>query len=1071
MRKFLLLSVIAMLVTVQLWAQRAITGRVTDRQGNPLTGVSVQVKGSNVGVTTGEDGRFTLTVPSNARTLVFSSVDRSTQEVSLGNQSNFDISLEATDKSLQEVVVVGYGTQRRREATGNVSSVRGESIAQKPVQSFESGLAGKAAGVQITMPNGVLNSPPVFRIRGVNSLSLSTYPLIVVDGVPTYSENQNNLNTTSSPANPLASINPNDIESIDIAKDAAAAAIYGSRAANGVVFITTKKGRTGKARVNYDGWAGWNKPMRMPDVLDANQYVAYKNVALDNLKAITPTTTGNFIIPTDAQGNPINTNWYDYIYRTGFSHSHNVNVSGGTEGTNYYFSAGYTDQEGVIQKNSFERINALLNIDSRLNSWISIGGKLSYSNERNKIPASSGSLPNEAFASAGVGRLAFALPPNISPFLNDGKYNYASGSAIGSMGTLVNGANPYTFWNAKMLIDLNRSNNEVNHLQSNAYIQVKPFKWFTFRSVYGIDNLFLDSDIFSNPFHGDGALSGAAINSGPGGAAGASFTKEKLWLWTNTAQFDYTLNDKHNFSLLAGNEQNRQTTTGFGIGRKTLSDSAYTNVQSGFTVNNTFDLDLGENYLLSYFGRLNYNFNNKYLFSANVRQDEYSALGVKKGTFWGASVGWEIAREDFWDKAGLDRVFSSFKLRGSYGKVGNVGGIGNFAAFSNYGSGLYGGIATLGFTAVGNDQITWETSKKTDVGFSFGILNERVTGDVAFYKNDIDNLLLAVPQAPSAGLPNNILQNVGTMVNKGVEFSLNGALVRAKDFSWNSSFNYAFNKNEVTALANGLNEILTATQLETVNKTTVGQPAGQLWVVRTGGVDPATGKRIFINKAGNPVLYQFGSYPAASGQFNWMTPDGKRYEKVNPDGSITPLTINWADDAVAYGNPHPRHLGGWDNTFRYKGFDLNVLLTYQLGFSIYYGSNAGLHDQRFWNNDVNVLTHWQKPGDITSIPKPIFGDNVSNGSSMPLDINVFKGDFVKLRTLQFGYTIPKNLLSKARMSNARVYVAGQNLAIFTKYPGPDPEVSSNGNTATGAGVDRNTVVNGRTITVGININL
>ena len=1065
MRKFLCLFMAVMAITTSLWAQRTISGKVTDDKGVPVPNVSIQVKGTQTGTVSGQDGSFSLSVPANAKTLVFSSVGMTTQEVNIGNQTSLSVSLRnADDASLQEVVVVGYGTQKRKETTGNVSTVKGEAIAQKPVQSFESALSGKAAGVQITVPNGVLNNPPVFRIRGVNSISLSSYPLIVVDGVPTYTGDQGGSNA---PANALASINPNDIESIDIAKDAAASAIYGSRAANGVVFITTKKGKQGKAKVNYDGWLGFSKAARLPQILDANQYVQYKNTALANLKAITPSTTGSFVIPTDAQGNPINTNWYDEVYRQGFSQSHNVNVSGGTEGTSYYFSAGYTNQQGILKKNDFNRANALLNVDSRVNKIVSIGGKLSYSNEKNLIGGSSGSLSGESFASAGAARLAFALPPNVAPYKNDGTYNIASGTAIGNMGTVVNGLNPYTFNNVTMLLNLNRSNNEVSHLQSNVYLQLKPVSWVTLKTVYGIDNLLIDNDLFYNPYHGDGA----GTSLGPGGGGIATFSKGKTWLWTNTAQFDFSISNDHNFSFLAGNEQQRRTSTGFGIARKTLSDSAYTNVQAGFTTNNASGMSLGQNYLLSSFGRLNYNFKRKYFLSGNIRQDEYSALGVKKGIFWGASAGWEVTKENFWNTVGLDRVFSSFKLRGSYGKVGNVAGIGNFATYSTYSSGLYGGTATLAFNSVGNNQITWETSKKTDVGFSFGLFRDKLTGEFAYYKNDIDHLLLSVPQAPSAGLPNNILQNVGTMYNKGVEVQLNLTAIEKKDFSWSSSFNFSYNKNEVTSLAYGLTEIQTSTSdLETVNKTVPGYSAGYLWVVRTGGVDPATGKRIFINAAGKPVHYQFGSFATGSGQYNYSNPDGSRYEKTNADGTKTPLTINQADDAVLYANTIPKYIGGWDNTVRFKNFDVNLLFTYQLGFSVYYGSNAGLHDQRFWNNAVDVLNYWQKPGDNTNIPKPIYGDNVSNGSAMPLDINVFKGDFIKLKTLQVGYSLPQSIISKVKINNARFYVSGQNLAIITEYPGPDPEVSSNGGSATSSGVDRNTLANGRTITVGLNIN-
>jgi TonB-linked SusC/RagA family outer membrane protein len=1062
MRKLLLLLLAVGASTCLLQAQsRTITGKVTGPDGGPIPNTSVIIKGTSYGTTTKFDGTYSMNVPEGSKVLFFSSIGMGDIEVSIGNKAVINVQMQPSDKNLAEVVVVGYGTQKRKEITGNISTVKGTDIAEKPVQSFESALAGKAAGVQITVPNGVVNNPPVFRIRGTNSISLSTYPLIVVDGIPTYTGDQG---ATSAPANPLASINPNDIESIDIAKDAAAGAIYGSRAANGVVFITTKKGKSGRAKVNYDGWVGFTKPTRLPDVLDAQQYVDFKNRALDNLKAVNPATTGSFIIPKDANGNPINTNWYDEVYRQGFSHNHNVSMSGGTEGTTYYLSAGYTAQQGILKKNDFIRSNILTNVDSRVTKWLSIGGKVSYSNEKNKIAGTSGSLPGEAFNSAGAARLALALPSNTAPYNNDGTYNIASGTAIGSMGTQVNSANPYTFNNITQLLKLNRSNNEVNHLQSNVYIQVKPLSWITLRTVYGIDNLLVDNDIFLNPYHGDGTSAG----SGPGGGSTGSYVKSKTWLWTNTAQFDYTFADIHNFSLLVGNEQQRRTYDGFGINRRTLSDSAYTVIQGGFTTNNTSGMTLSENYLLSSFGRLNYNLNKKYFISANLRQDEYSALGVKKGTFYGFSAGWEIARESFWNTLGIDQVFSSFRLRGSYGKVGNIAGIGDFETYSNYNSSLYGGNATLNFSTVGNPKIEWETSTKTDAGIVFGLFNDRVRSEITYYKNNIDNLLLRVPQSPSVGLPNStdanrnsVLMNVGKMYNQGIEFMVDAQVMNTKDFNWNTTFNLSYNKNMVTALADGLTEVQTTTSsLETVNKTVVGKSAGYLWVVPTAGIDPASGRRIFVNAAGEQILYQ-NSPP--TGQTLFMTTDNKPYLKNN--GRITQ-----ADDGVLYANVIPKYVGGWTNTVSYKDFDVNFMFTYQLGYYIYYGTNAGLHDMRFWNNSTDVINEsWQKPGDNAKYPKPVYGDNTSNGSAMPLDINVFKGDFIKLRTVQIGYNLPRSILDRILISRARFYVAGQNLAIITKYPGPDPEVSSNGNSGTSFGVDRNTLANGRTITVGLNV--
>src|SRR5687768_16119533 len=334
MRKILFCT-LAVLLTLHVWAQRTVTGVVTDDRGNPVPNVSVQIKGTNLGTVTGPDGRYSLVVPANGRVLVFSAVDMAAEEVSIGDQATVNSTLRSSERSLQEVVVVGYGTQRRKEITGNISSVSGRAIADKPVQSFEQALGGRAAGVQITLPNGVLNNPPVIRIRGTNSISLSSYPLIVVDGVPAFT---GDASSTSAAGNALAGINPSDIESIDIAKDAAASAIYGSRAANGVVFITTKKGKQGRARVNYDGWVSWTKVQRLPELLNAQQYTELKNEGLRNAGSYNDNPNDNindnyYALTPGPDGNPIDTRWYDYIYRTGFSQSHNINVSGASEAT------------------------------------------------------------------------------------------------------------------------------------------------------------------------------------------------------------------------------------------------------------------------------------------------------------------------------------------------------------------------------------------------------------------------------------------------------------------------------------------------------------------------------------------------------------------------------------------------------------------------------------------------------------------------------------------------------------------------------------------------------------------
>ena len=1059
MRKLFLLLGSLVFFAAQAMAQRTVTGKVTDDKGTPLQNVSVLAKGTTIGTTTKADGTFSISVPTKTKSLIFSSVDMTTMEMAIGNDNTIDVTLRPEEKTMSEVVVTGYGTQKRKDLTGNIATVKGTAIADKPVQSFEQALAGRATGVQITVPNGVLNTPPVFRIRGTNSISLSSYPLIVVDGVPSPT---GDFSSTASAGNALASINPNDIESIDIAKDAAATAIYGSRAANGVVFITTKKGRPGKARVSYNGSMSWTNVYGLPEVLNAQQYTDYKNMAATNNPGVNttmpPPASGytKFATATDANGNLIDTKWEDHIYRKGFSHDHNVNISGGNDNTSYYFSVGFSDQEGILKKNDFTRKNILFNIETRVNNVLSIGGKISYSNELNLAANSSGSLNGEAFATTGLGRLQFVTAPNISPYKNDGSYNIEN-PAANSVGRMNNSVT-VGFYNPVVVLDLNRQNSETNHLQSNIYLQLKPVKGLTLRTQYGIDYLFVDNETFLTPIHGDGFT--------PTGSASSTLGKYKRWTWTTTGQYDLTIQSKHNITALVGGEQDRRTSIGFGLNRQTLSDPAFTVIQAGFTTPNTAGLTYGENYLKSAFGRLNYDYNKKYFLAANIRQDEYSAFASKSSTFWGASAGWEVAKESFWQNSALNNVINYFKLRGSYGKVGNTAGIGDYVIYSTYGSGLYGGLPTLAFNFAGNPNLQWETSTKIDVGANFGFLKDRIRLELTRYYNDIKDLILDVPQSPSAGLPNRIPSNVGTMYNKGWEFALTGVPFQGKNFNWTSILNVTTNKNEVTSLAPGLTEILTSTSgLETVSRTAVGYSLGYLWLVRNGGVDPATGRRILLNAAGQQVLYSFYQN-TASGIYNWINPDGTRYSEP---GQPVGVGVTQAKDGVMYGNTIPKVYGGWDNTFRYKDFNLNVLLTYQFGFYVYYGSWAGLHDQRFWNNHVDVLQAWNKPGDVATVPKPMYGDNVSNGSALPMSYNAFKGDFVKFKNVTLSYNIPSKIIGKAKMTSARIFVSGQNLGIITKYPGPDPEVSSNGNSNQGQAIDRNTIANGRTFTVGINL--
>lgn len=1042
MKKLTVFLTFALLLIAEAYAQspRTVTGKVTDDKGTPLSGVTISAVGMNKNALSENNGTFSIQVSEKVKSLKITYVGFDSKEVSISGVSTVTVSLSPEDKALNEVVVVGYGTQKKRDITGSIASVKGEALANKPTQSFEQALGGRAAGVQVVIPSGVLNAPPVLRIRGANSISLSSYPLIVVDGVPVFTGDGS---STSAAGNVLSSINPNDIESVDVAKDAAATAIYGSRAANGVLFITTKKGKPGRSKVTLDSWIGFSNPQRLQQVLDAQQYTDYKNEALRNAGTFNAATNA-FATTVGADGKIINTNWADIVYRQGLQHSNTISLSGANESTSYYFSTGYTEQEGIINRNDFKRLTLLMNVDHKAGKFFSMGGKIQYTSDKNTAATSSGSL-GDAFATAGLGRVALITAPNVGPFNADGSYNQANG-LIGVMG---NKLGQVGFYNPQITMDLNRSNSYGEHLVSNLYAQFKPVNWLAVRTQYGLDYLMVDNDVFSHPLSGEGFSATGSVS--------AIFNKNKRWVWTTTAQFDKVFAQDHTVSVLAGIEQQKSDQNSYGLNRVTVADPAFTNIQGGWVTPNTSGLGIGENYLYSEFARGQYNFKRKYFLTANVRRDGASQLGVnsKYGIFWGVSASWDVLSEKFIQNIKLDKVFSSLRLRSSYGKVGNIGGLGNFASLSTFSSGLYGSAGTVGYSQAGNPNLTWETSKKTDVGLNFGLFNDRLTAEIGYYNSNNDGLLLFVPQPPSAGLPSNIPTNIGSMYNRGFEFDIKYNVVQNKDFSWTTSFNLSTNDNKVLSLAPGITNIIGSTGgLENPSITMPGQPIGMLFVTRTAGVDPASGRRIFLNAQGRQVLFQ---HVAPAGQSRFMY----------ADGSVAP-TVSSAD-AIVYKNTHAKIFGGFENNLRFKNFELNALFTYQMGNWLYYGTQAGLRDQRFWNNEVGVLNRWQKAGDVTEFPRAVFGDNVSNGSSFPLDINVFKGDFIKLRTLTIGYNIPKNMLEKIKISNARFYVSGNNLLILTAYPGPDPEVSSNGNGTTNFGVDRNTVANQRTITVGINV--
>lgn len=1030
-----------------------ITGAVSSAEEGPLPGVSIIVKGTTVGTTTDGAGKYSIGVPANATTLTFSFMGYKTQDVAIAGRRVIDVVLESDALALEEIVVVGYGIQYKRDVSGSVSSVKGENLKTIPVQSFDQALQGKAAGVTITMPNGVLGNPPVIRVRGVNSISSSSSPLIVVDGVPIFT---GDLSRNAAAVNMLGDINPSDIASVEVLKDASATAIYGSRAANGVILITTKKGSEGKVSVTYDASLGYTSPYRVFEVLDARQFVEVKNTARANaglgaayaLRDI----NGNVVTEND---NYIDTKWSDLIYRTGMQQNHALTVSGGNKTTNYFMSVGYQDAEGMIVTNSYQRKNARLNLEHKATDFLTIGGNFNITNAFTNAPQS-GSLAGANFATAGAGRLAFVTAPLVPVFLANGDYNIdIPNNRVGLFGN----TQPVGFFHPQFLFDKNYNTAESDRIITNIYGNITILKGLFVRTAFGMDNSALESKTFWHPLHGDGRTNGGEVYN--------YLDRRNRWNWTNTINYMTTVAENLSINALVGSEEQHTTFNGWSGRRSGHVFADLDNYQSAYTTPQAPPAAmLAENYFISAFSRLNLNWAKKYYLEVSARRDGFSGLaeGKKFGTFGGASIMWNVSNEAFF--SGMTEIVNDLRIKASYGKVGNISGVGNYASLFQYSADVYNGNGTLFFSSAGNPNLGWESSNKIDIGASFALFRDRFQVELGWYKNDIDGLILNVPYSPSLGIPDNVVpQNIGAMYNTGIELNLTTNNVRTNNFTWVTTFNLSTLKNEVTELAPGVPFIAGVTQLETTNRTLVGHSIGSIWGVQTLGVDPATGRRMFQRRNSDGttsvVYYNHQSGQPTSG---WRNEDGT---------ASRPIDIS--NDGVVLGNTTPKIFGGLDNSFNFKAtdflsIDMNIGLTYAMDFYVYNGSKAGLRDQRNWNNSVEVYEdYWRNPGDMTDIPRPVWGDNISNGSSMVQSQNVEKGDFIKLRNIGLGFTFTHAILKKASISSLRLYAQGFNLYTFTNYTGADPEISSMGDTNLAPGVDRNTVPQARTFSFGINL--
>ena len=955
---------------------------------------------------------------------------------------NIRVILKTDSKALDEVVVVAYGTQSARTVTASVSTVRADALKDVPSVSFDQMLQGRASGVSITTPSAGVGQAPIVRVRGVNSITSGTSPLYVVDGVPIESGNLSYLAN----ANALADINPADIVSMDVLKDAAAAALYGSRAANGVILITTKQGQSGKVKVSYDGFVGFSNATDFYEMMNAQEYVDFKNLAVKNRYGtdelslttgyVSPYGNKAFNMMKDANGNYVDTDWKDAAFQNGLSQSHSVAVSGGSDKVRYYLSGNYTTQEGIVKGDKYDRLGVKANINVQATDWLKVGMNTNVTTGTTSYVDAARRGSN--FAVGGFPRLALINAPNLPMYNEDGTPYYLA-QGLGYGGNTVFS----TFFNPAAILSLgNGLSSDVTRFIGVFYAEATPLKGLSLKTQYGVDYARIEEQRFWSPLHGDG------VNSK--GLANAYNTKNNRWTWTNTATYNFSLG-QNNFNLLAGTEASERNNSRWTAQRKDLQDDKFVVFQGPFG-SATAGGSLSNNTMVSYFGRINYDYASKYIVSLNYRRDGYSALSEKNrwGNFGGVSAAWRVSEEGFFKP--LRNVVDDLKIKGSYGVVGNTD-IYDYASKSFYSSYNYGINGTYGLAQIADPNLKWESSEKYSIGFNARLL-DRISVDFDYYYTKSSDLILDVPQSPSKGIPGNIITtNAGKMKNSGIELTVSADVIRNSQFTWETSFNITTNKNKVISLADGVENILKGDNggLEITNITVPGKSIGRLYLYPTAGVDPKSGRRVFITPEGDRTLLMFE-------KGGWFYEDGTEYA-----GEFEPVDC---------GNTLPTWYGGWTNNFKYKGFDLSLFFQFSGGNKIYNGTKASVSDMRYWNNSKDVYKkYWTPERTHAEYPMPIYGDNYSNGSALPISDLVEKGDYLRLKNVSLGYTFNTKNWSKAvGISALRLYVQAQNLFVITGYSGMDPETLTNVESATlSGGTDKNTLPQARTYTIGVNL--
>jgi TonB-linked SusC/RagA family outer membrane protein len=1015
--KKILLFLCVFLAGAALYAQeRTISGRVTGDDGSSLPGVNVVVKGTTLGTVTNVNGEYRLSVPSGQSVLVFSFVGFESREVVAGAQSVIDVSLVSDVKQLSEVVITGYGTQEKRTLTGSISSVKGEVIHNLPMQSVDRAIQGRIAGVQIDAASGAPGGAVNVRVRGVGSVNASNDPLWIIDGVQVGRFGQ----TTQASGNPLGSINPNDIESIEVLKDAASAAIYGAQAANGVVIVTTKKGRKGKTGLDITGQYGRVQPLNLYRMLDGQQFATLRAEAA--LNSLPPGATqaqrdaallnSHTVFGNPSDGDLTNFNWVNAMFQTGSLGTYDFSMQGGDEKTTFLVSGSYQFQEAQVIMSDWKRGTARLNITHKPNKKLTIGANLSLAYQRSFGSIANGNFVNSPF------QAAFSSQPTSDPFTDDGRWApYPERSLSGHLFgyNILQGVNEE--------IRLGRTPQTV----SSANISYEILPGLVATGFAGIDASF-NTDNNQRP-------STIPVFAASGGQALVNSRRTIAWNTYSTLTYSKKFGQNHSFSSLLGFEYRKEERGGAVASQWNFPNPALRLLSQGATARPATEFFF-DNARQGVFGQVKYVLKDRYIADVTVRRDGSSRFGsqMRYGNFYAGSVAYRISEEAFLKNVSW---LDDLKARVGFGRLGNseIADYDWFTAFGAPPGTQYVGGSLLRISRLGNDQITWETENQMNAGIDYTLFGGRIRGSLEYFRNETMNQLFDVALPADAGVlipvpapgVNTIRGNAGSVLNRGFEIEIEGVVVDRGKFKWTTAINFSTLHNEVTGLPGGRQQLYLPAQNQWLF---LGHPVANHYLFPFAGVNPANGKSMIYDTLGN-LAY-----------------------------------IGTPRDASVQGSPIPRYFGGVTNTFRYKGFTLDIFFQFQGGHQAfnpdlynYYGTGSSPN-----NMLVETLGRWQQPGDIANVPRlsvngqidghdqqhgQLFGSGILGSSQFMSDAS-----YVRLKQATLSYAVPNKVLSRLKLAKASFFVQGLNLLTFTRYFGIDPEVvtANNQNAVSAFGV-------------------